>query len=196
MPIPDFELPIDTSRLIFDDRYMIRVPVIATKTELELKIFGTVFTGNPDIDKGHMDEWVTVMWTIDRMVETSKKGIGIKVISFEDSKKIYESIMRHLRAWRNYKEQGININKIPYDDLISLDEFANLIYEHVKYEYIEKPMAIETTLDSYFKELNFINKQNLTNIFSNVPKSKDSWRDDKDARIPDKEDFSKYFKGE
>ncbi len=195
MPIPDFELPIDTSRLIFDDRYMIRVPVIATKTELEMKIFGTVYTGDPDIDKGHMDEWVTVMWSIDRMVENSKKGMGVKVIKFEDSKKIYESIMRHLRAWRNYKEQGININMIPYDDLISLDEFANLIYEYVKYEYIEKPMVIESTIDSYFKELNFINKQNLTNIFSNVPKAKDSWRDDKDITIPTKEDFSKYFKG-
>ena len=133
---PDL-IPQKTTPLIFDDLYMIRVPAYATKSELELRIFGVVYTGNPDVDKGHLDEIVTVMWSINRMVEASKKGIPIRVVNPADTKKMFEAINQHLLAWKNYKETGININQIPYDDLIFLDEFCGKLYDHAKFDYAQ-----------------------------------------------------------
>ncbi len=188
--------PTDTAKYIFDDLYMIRVPVIATRTELDMELFGTVFTGNLNIDRGQMDEWITVMWSIERMVEASKKGVPIKIVNPNDSKKMYESITAHLTAWRDYKEQGINVNTIPYDDLVALDNFAELIYGHVKYDYLAKP-PITSNLEKYFNERNFVNKLNLGGIIE-PPKTKPgqkTWRDEKDEeQIPGREEFSKFFK--
>lgn len=187
-------LPNKTVGLIFDDFYMIRVPAFATKSDIELRLFGTVYTGNPDIDKGHLDEIVTVMWSINRMVESSKKGIPIRVVNPTDTKKMFEAINKHLNAWKNYKETGININTIPYNDLIALDEFAGRLYEYVKFEYAE-PVHQETTLDRYLKELNFLNSQNLAAILEtpkkNVPKS---WKDEDIKNLPERNVFSDYFK--
>lgn len=193
----DLELPDATTKLIFDERYMIRVPAFATRTELEIQLFGVVRTGNPYVDQGHLDEIVTVMWSIERMVEASKKGIPIRVILFKDAKTIFESITRHLRAWQNYKEYGININKIPFDDLISLDEFASMIYEHVKFEYVEAPKP-ETSLDRYLKELNFMNSQSLRNIIEGPkkPKGPKTWRDEDIKEIPERQRYDDYFKGQ
>ncbi len=193
----DIELPDKTTPLIFDDRYMIRVPAFATRSELEIKLFGVVRTGNPYVDQGHLDEIVTVMWSIERMVEASKKGIPIRIIKFTDAKIIFENITRHLKAWKNYKENGININKIPFDDLIALDEFATMIYGHVKFDYVEAPKP-ETELDRYLKELNFMNTHSLKSIIEGPkkPKGPKTWRDEEIEEIPDRERFDDYFKGQ
>lgn len=193
----NMELPDKTTRLIFDDLYMIRVPVFATRSELELQLFGVVRTGNPYVDQGHLDEIVTVMWSIERMVEAAKKGVPIRVLKFNDAKTMFENITRHLRAWKNYKEYGININKIPYDDLIALDEFAGRLYENVKYDYAEAPKP-ETTLDRYLKELNFMNGLSLKNILEGPekPKGPKNWKDEDTEKLPKRNEFGDYFKGQ
>jgi hypothetical protein len=186
--------PTETVPLIFDDLYMIRVPSFATKSDLELRLFGTVYTGNPDVDKGHLDEIVTVMWSINRMVESYKKGIPIRVINPQDTKKIFESISKHLEAWKNYKEYGININRVPYDDLVKLDEFASSVYEHVKFEY-SAIVKEETSLDRYLKELNLLNEQSLSSILEQPKKeSVKTWREEDIKKIPERYSYGEYFK--
>jgi len=193
----DMELPNKTTSLIFDERYMIRVPAFATRSELEIKLFGVVTTGNPYVDQGHLDEIVTVMWSIEKMVEASKKGVPIRVLKFTDAKNIFENITRHLKAWKNYKDNGINVNKIPFDDLIALDEFAGMIYGHVKFDYIEAPKP-ESTLDRYLKELNFMNASSMSNIIEGPkkPKGPKTWRDEDIADIPERQRYDDYFKGQ
>jgi hypothetical protein len=188
-------LPKDTVRLIFDDLYMIKVPSFATKTDLELRLFGTVYTGNPHVDQGHLDQIVVVMWSINRMVEAFKKGIPIRVINPEDTKKMFEAINKHLSAWKSYKELGININTIPYDDLIDLDSFADSLYNHVKFDYatIKKE---ETSLDMYLKQLNFLNEQNIASIFEQPKKeAPKTWRDEDIKNLPERNKYADYFKG-
>lgn len=191
--------PIQTTPLIFDDRYMIRVPSFATRSELEIELFGVVHTGNDDVDRGHLDEIVTVMWSIERMVEASKRGIPIRVVNPKDSQKMFEAINKHLQAWRNYKEVGININTIPYDDLIALDQFAGFLYEYVKFDYGVKPPKEETTLDRYLKELNFLNRDNIAQILeppvTRKPTPK-TWKEEDIQKLPERNKFTDYFKGQ
>lgn len=188
-------LPKDTVRLIFDDLYMIRVPSFATKTDLELRLFGTVYTGNPDIDKGHLDEIVTVMWSINRMVEAAKKGIPIRVVNPNDTKLMFEAVNKHLLAWKNYKENGININTIPYNDLIELDRFADNLYNYVKFDYASIKKE-ETSLDMYLKQLNFLNEQNISSIFEKPKKeAPKTWREEDIKNLPERNNYTDYFKG-
>lgn len=188
--------PQDTAVPIFKKLFMIRVPVTATRTEQDIKLFGTVFTGIEDIDRGHLNEWVTVMWTINRMVESYKKGIPIKVVNQNDSKVIYNHIQDHLSAWKVYKETGINLSKVPYDDLIDLDAFANQIYEVVKYS-ITADHKPKSTLDDYFKQLNFLAKQHIEDVIEkpiqNVQRSR-TWREDFGKDLPKRESFGDYYK--
>ena len=192
----DTLLPRQTATFIFDDLYMLRVPSFATKSDIELRLFGTVYTGNPDVDKGHLDEIVTVMWSINRMVEGNKKGIPIRIVNPNDSKKMFEAINKHLNAWKNYKENGINITAIPYDDLVSLDQFAGYLYQYVKFEYAH-PANVESSLDRYLKELNFINEQTLASILEkpkvvdNRPKS---WKEEDIQKLPERYIYGDYFK--
>ena len=192
----DVLMPRQTATLIFDDMYMIRVPSFATKSDLELRLFGTVYTGNPDIDKGHLDEIVTVMWSINRMVEGNKKGIPVRIVNPNDSKKMFEAINKHLNAWKNYKENGININAIPYDDLVALDQFAGYLYEHVKFDYGQNT-KVESSLDRYLKELNFLNEQSLASIFEK-PKVQDNrpktWKEEDIEKLPERYIYGDYFR--
>ena len=188
--------PQETAVPIFKKLFMIRVPVTATRSEQDIKLFGTVFTGNDDIDRGHLNEWVTVMWTINRMVESYKKGIPIKVINHDDTKVIYNHIQDHLSAWKVYKDNGINLAKVPYDDLVDLDAFANQIYDVVKYS-ITKEYQPKSTLNDYFRQLNFLAKQHIDDIIEtpiqNVQRSR-TWREDFGKDLPKRESYADYYK--
>ncbi len=157
----------ETTRLIFDDPYMVRVPILATRSELDIKLFGFVYTGNPDIDKGHVDEWVTVMWTINHMIEKYKKGFPIKIVKRDDVKKIYEAITRHLNEWKTFRENSINIIKVPYEDLLELDNFAQLIYDTVKQDVLTVEEDPSSYVDDYFKQFEFMNARDFGLVIEN-----------------------------
>ena len=189
------ETPLETSKLIFDKLFMCRVPVLSVRSEMDVMTFGTVFTGNEDIDKSALDEWVTVMWSITRMASMYKKGFGIKVIKADDTKTIYEYVSRHLEAWRRQLEEGMHGGKAPFDDLILLDEFANTVYTHVKYDLHKAPPPIESIMDKYLKEKSIINKQTFADIFSNVRNERKTDSIRSKQTIEDRKGYDEFFKG-
>lgn len=189
------ETPLETSRLIFDNLYMCRVPVLATRSEADIKAFGIVRTGIKDIDDNALGDWVTVMWSINTMAEKFKRGYSIKVIKEADSRTIYEHITRHLQAWQMQLDSRLNGTRAPFDDLILLDKLANVIYPHVKYELHKAPPPIESLMDSYLKEKDFVNKQSFANIFSNpIKETRNNNYRSKIPDIKDREGFDDYFK--
>ncbi len=154
----------DTSKYIFDYLYTCRVPIYATLTENELRTFGTVYTGNPDIDRGTREQLITVMWPISKMAIHFAKGDIVRVSKYSDTKEIYERVQAHLLAWQERLNFAVNVGDAPLQDLIILDEFANSVYEHAKFtfttEYVENLLV---------RDMKAISAINMGNIFKPRP---------------------------
>lgn len=178
---------IDTSNYIFDYLFKCRIPNLQTMSEEYIRFFGMPTTGDPSIDKAMADQWITTMIPISKMVEYSKQGITIKVVKYEDVKTIYNYISLHLQAWKNQIGNGINIGSAPIDDLIDLDAFANIVYDHAKFQFtrdiadslLERQMSGITRFNksNFFKpdiKINETGSDNITRINSepvdNYPK--------------------------
>lgn len=123
----------DTTALIFEERFLVKVPYIDSCSDDYLKIFGTPTTGDRDIDKVVNAAWIDICIPICDMVEYYRKGVNIKVTQPSDVKKIYDNISAHLTRWANNLGRGLNVGNAPIQDLIDLDRFANVVYVHAKY---------------------------------------------------------------
>ena len=109
---PDYLLE-DTTPLIFDHVFLVRVPAIATMDENQIREFGVRSTNFEEYDRELMNDYVTVMLTIDRMVELYKRGYSIKAVDPNDVEKIYDNISKHLNAWKYHLEHSMHIRNAP-----------------------------------------------------------------------------------
>lgn len=159
----------DTSTYIFDYLFKCRIPNLQTMSEEYIRFFGMPTTGDPSIDKAMADQWITTMIPISKMVEYSKQGITIKVVKYEDVKTIYSYISLHLQAWKNQIGNGINIGNAPIDDLIDLDAFANIVYDHAKFQFTRD--IADSILE---RQMSTITRFNKSNFFKPDIKVKDS----------------------
>lgn len=150
---------VDTSNYIFDYLYTCRVPLHATLTESEMRTFGYVYTGNSDIDNGTRDQYVTVMWPIAKMAKAFGEGDTVKLAKYSDAKEIYEHVEKHLHAWKSKLETAFHIGDAPLKDLILLDEFANSVYEHAKYNFTNQ--YVESLMMRDLTAISAINRSNL-----------------------------------
>ena len=123
----------DTSDLIFKKIYKCRVPVHTTRSEGDLRTFGTVYTGNEHIDRHAIEQKVLVMWPIYKMAKNFSEGFDVAVPSESDALEIYQNIQKHLLAWKERLSFGLNIGGAPLDDLIVLDKFASSMFQQVRY---------------------------------------------------------------
>jgi hypothetical protein len=150
----------DTSRNLWELKFLCRFPELQTRSIEHIKFFGTPTTNDSAIDKELAQQWITSYITIDEMVEHFKKGVPIKVVSYEDVKKIYDYISQHLHAWKSQLSNGLNVGDAPISDLVDLDRFANVVYDHAKFQFTRE-MA-----DSILaKSMAGIVKYNRTNFF-------------------------------
>jgi hypothetical protein len=144
------------------------MPYQQTRTIEDLRAHGTVVSGIPSYDNDISNQMVTMMLTIDQMVEFYRRGIPVRVCDVADTKRIYESISQHIYSWKSRLEKGINIGDAPIEDLIDLDRFANAVYEHAKYEFTEETansiLAQHLGTIQRLNSTNFFNKQMLQNI--------------------------------
>lgn len=125
--------PIDTTKAIWENLYMVRLPSLDATSVDFLKAHGTYITGNKRIDSANANNWLTTYLTIAKMVELHKEGVTISVLNPDDTKRIYDAIEAHLLAWRHELEYGVNIGNAPMQDLMDMDKFANTVYQHAKY---------------------------------------------------------------
>lgn len=125
----------DTRYPLWFVRYRCRVPYIQTLDLEDLEQYGLPTSG--DIHHDHAMQWEPIMISlpIHRMADLWNAGANISLVNKSDAPKIYEAITAHLFAWKYHIENSYHPTKPPVDDLVVLDQFANIIYEHAKYVY-------------------------------------------------------------
>ena len=128
----------DTTVEIWEHLYMVRVPSLDATSVQFIKAHGTYITGNKEIDNAAANDWITTYMPIAKMVELYKEGVTIAVVKYDDTKKIYEAIERHLTAWLQQLNHGLNIGNAPIEDLLEMDKFANTVYAHARHIITEE----------------------------------------------------------
>jgi len=154
----DLNIPISDSRYgIFKEIFLIRVPLIHTRTTEDIQYFGVPTSGMREYDDPY--EKITVMWTIDKMVECYHSGGQIYIPSEETVLEIYNRITNHLNVWMSEIRHTRNLSIAPIEDLKKLDDFANSIYEHAKYHITEEFFSeLQAVMPDSMKKLNGISK--------------------------------------
>jgi hypothetical protein len=127
-----------TDYYIFEKLFWCRVPFNQSRSVDHIKHFGTPMSGDPDRDIQTANELVDRMLTISRMVEYWKGGTQVYVKNRNDTALIYEYISNHLGAWKKHLEHSLNVGDAPLQDLVDLDEFANVVHSHAKYTFTKE----------------------------------------------------------
>ena len=153
----------DTTALIWDYLYMVRIPYIQSKSEEELRRYGVRLSEDKRFNDGIMGELLKTYLSIDQMIELYKKDVPIRVVNYSDTKAIYEAISKHIEAWKFMLERGINIGDAPIEDLIAMDEFANLVYDHARHQFTRDDVELLLA-----KQLSFVQKINANNFLTGV----------------------------
>lgn len=187
---------IDTASLIFDHYFLCRMPTLQATSYEYMQRYGTYTTRHKGIDEEVAKQWLTTMAPISDMVDHFKNGTQIKIVKYEDTKIIYEHITAHLTAWKERLTYGLNIGTAPVEDLIAMDQFANSVYEHAKYQFTEE--TLNSILANSLSSTMSINK---FNIFKK-PLVEDSVVDadglvrinSKEKNLPERESLSDFLK--
>lgn len=115
---------------IWEEMFRVRVNYFQAQTENHIKTFGVRISGVPELDKDIQNREIVTEMTIDTMFEHWRiRGLTITVLKYEDTKRIYDIIHRHLSAWIDHLDSAINIDNEPIQDLIDLDAFAQVVYD-------------------------------------------------------------------
>ena len=177
----------DTTFYLWDVQYRCRVPLLQTTDVEYIKFFGTPTTLNPDIDRELNNQWIDTMLPVVKMVEYHQRGIPFSIVKPEDIKKIYESIEAHLQAWVNAPRTSLNLQDIPVDDLIAMNDFANTLFPLLRYKYSK---AGVTNVSAQF--YNALGKFGYER-FANLRKHK-TVKEAEEENIAQRQDLFEYFK--
>ncbi len=132
---------------IWGDLYKVRVPLIYSMSEEDIRTRGLPSSGNEDIDKTmHYEPSITYK-TIDQTFEIYRAGGSVSIVDYDDTKHFYEAIQEHLETWLRFMQYGIHLHQIPFDDLLELDTFANIVYDKAKFVF--NPLAIRELNSSW-----------------------------------------------
>lgn len=137
----------DTRYPLWYETYKCKIPAIQMRTIDDIRYNGTYISGNPAFDHASNWERILVQLPVVKMIEHWSNGANLYIVDIDKhARKIYNDCEAHLNAWARHMEGSYNTKKIPEEDLIMLDEFAQLMYAHAKwvevsqyYEGILKP---------------------------------------------------------
>lgn len=128
----------DTRYALWYETYKIRVPNIQARSVDDVIENGFYISGEEDFD--HMTNWHREMRQVSivRMAALWHQKANIFLVDPKDSEKIYKAISAHLVEWRQLMRGSYNnVIKPPVTDLLILDNFATVIYEHAKFHFEE-----------------------------------------------------------
>lgn len=125
-----------TAYYLFTPRFSVKVPPMALRTLEDIKQFGTFSTGDAVIDRELAKNDVQCMLNIAEMEEVYRKGHPLKIVNYNDTKRIYDYIQAHLQFFKDFVMHSEN-RPPEYDklceDLINLDKFAAANYIHARH---------------------------------------------------------------
>lgn len=189
----------DTTVMIWEYLYRARVPYLQSRHIEDIQAHGVVLTGVKEIDNDLRNQMQTVYLTINDMVEYFKKHVPVLICDYKDIQEIYQAISNHLQCWKVMLERGVNIGGAPFEDLIAMDQFANKVYDHAKYQFTQD------YVDSLFiQHLGGVQRMNANNFFNRVAFDRAAGSktlDDgtikingDDAEHPERESLENFFK--
>lgn len=139
----------DTRYDLWHVRYDVVVPFIRTLSIEQLEEDGLPTSGDKHHDHAMMWEPKRIAIPIEKMVDMRRDGVNISLVNRTDAIKIYQAITRHLSAWKEYIEHSFHTIDPPTDDLLALDEFATLVYDHAKLmfnpSFVQKHLKINNS---------------------------------------------------
>lgn len=136
---------------IFESLFLCTIPQAYLRSEQDIRERGVYTSGDPEVDKAVGAMPARTYMTINDMFEHWRNGVNIGVVKYDDTKKIYDNIEAHLGRWLSIMQQGLHLHTCPFDDLIALDKFANVVYDKAKFVFDDKALM---SLDLKFNKLN------------------------------------------
>lgn len=127
----------DTRWYLWEEKFLCRVPFMQTMSKDYLRIHGVPFTGHVESDRSMHQELVQRMLSINQMTEFFGQGTVISVCKHEDTKRIYEYISNHLKAWKRELEVALDVRNAPLEDLKLLDRLAASVYVHAQEHFTD-----------------------------------------------------------
>lgn len=138
---------------------MARVPLLQSMSIEQLRRTGVRVSGNRFDDANIKNEWLTTYLPISKMVDYYKEGVSVKIVNLSDLPLMYDFISKHLAAWKQQLEFGINIGNAPIDDLVAMDAFATSVYEHAVHQFTRA--EAESLMARHMSSLTAINRQSF-----------------------------------
>lgn len=189
----------DTTVAIWEYLYKVRVPYLQSRHIEDIQQHGVVLTGVREIDNDLRSQMQTMYMTINDMVEYFKKDVPVLICTYTDIQEIYQAISNHLQSWKTMLERGVNIGGAPFEDLIAMDQFANKVYDHAKYQFTQD------YVDSLFvQQLGSVQRMNANNFFNRIainrltgPKTLEDGTiriNGEEADHPERESLENFFK--
>ena len=119
----------DHTTPIWDVIYEMRVPTVATLTELEIARSGLPVTGVKDIDDDVLTRLQTVHISINRAVEVFRQGYTIVIPQLKNAISIYDALQEYIEYWGDQQNgASIHIGTAPMDDLEVMDQLADSLH--------------------------------------------------------------------
>lgn len=122
----------DTRFYLFNKLFRCKVPNIQSMSPEYIRHIGMPTVGIPEYDRSMANELVDRMLSVAQMVDYHQKGVEVRVCNPADTAAIYDIVTNHLLAWKRALEATRHFVDAPIDDLIALDEFANIVHPHAK----------------------------------------------------------------
>lgn len=151
-----------TDTKLWEYFYRVRVPYLQSRSIQDIRTTGVNITGIASIDDDIKNQLVTCMLPVAQMVDYYRNGVHVLIPASTDIKDIYDTISAHLYAWQKMIQYGINIGDAPVEDLIDMDQFANSVYDHAKYQFT--PEILNSLIAN---RLNEVQRVNASNFFTN-----------------------------
>jgi len=118
---------------LFTFRYRAQISKVHLISEKEIAQFGTVSTGNKDVDRAMADEIVTATLTAPEMAEFLDNSVTFALCNTKDSVQIFRHLMELLKDWEERSRADLQEVKVPIEELVKLEKLAAHMYQSAKY---------------------------------------------------------------
>lgn len=113
---------------LFHNRYQALTAQMNLYSKGYLEVFGTVSSGDKELDAAMAKSEVRVWLTPSAMAMFLDEGMGFRLIDPKDSVDIYNTINEHLTDWKRHTQLEVNPLNVPWDDLRKFENLAKEMF--------------------------------------------------------------------
>ena len=145
---------------IFSKRYLCSFNDMQTRHPDELRTFGVRLSGNEVIDRQQRNANITTYITIATMAHYVRMGVAVRIMNYNDSKVIYETISDHIRGWKENYTFSLNKNNVPIEDLQALENLSIKVFPSAK-SVMTKEGKVKDYFDKAMEQFNLTSSRSL-----------------------------------